>query len=1117
MPPPDSSTGSGRNRPCRPIFGTGLCCLFLAIQGLRGEVARQFPGNPRVLTNTYDIWQIPSEERGERYRIHTEVLIYYFDPKWDVAWGECHGTPAYLPVADSPVPLHAGDRVAIDGIIVPKLERFLWDETRVRVLESGLQFKAKPVARLDQDPDTLKSRLISVSGLIDRLTEDQTHLTLILLSGNFPACVYILKETNAPPRLFKEGDFVRLNGVCSPQFDRDGKLSAVALWVAGPQEVRVIGSLSGDARFNRPVTSADHIGDSMLTNDLLHVEGVVRSHEPGKWVTLWDATGQVMVESKQTMPLRVGDRVEAVGIPYVLGIQVCLRNSLYRPIATNQAMPTPLGPSGNSPLRLAEQIRDLSRTEAALHPRVQLRAIVAWSHPATPFAYVIDASGGVRLANPKWEGVNSDKPGTIVTVKGEVAEGGYVPLVTNAVVSRVGWWSLEAGEPVTLEQALTGVENGRWVEIRGYLRRVTPTNRLVRFELSTSGGEFLAWTPATQSFDYLVGSIVRVRGVCAAIANPRHQLTGIEIWAPKPADIQVEEPAPWDVFAAPKRPLGSLRRFNWQNALNQRVLTFGTVVLHVPGRYLYVQDGLDSVFALSQQTDPLQPGDRVEVVGFPGNQGRRFLLREAVYRRLSRGPEPTPVRLTATHAVNVDLEGLLATAEGTLLNVVVKDGETRLLIQAGESTFEAGLDAGDATDSQNLRGLALGSRLAVAGVYEVQSDEYGKPNSYVLRLRSLRDVRVLRRPPWWTLPRLAMVLLGVLAVSALGLVWGYWVCRKNRLLRHAQAELQAANDQLERRVEERTRELQEQVEAKERARAELAEAQVNLMLTSRQAGMAEVATGVLHNVGNVLNSVNVSAGLLGERLRHLSVESVARTAALLHEHQARLGRFFTEDSKGKALPGYLEKLGEVLLQDKREMQTEVESLVKNIDHIKVIVSMQQSYARVSGVLEEISATDLTEDAIQINAATLDRHRIRVVREYHQAPRALVDRHKVLQILVNLINNAKHALSDQACDRRVTVAISHLEPDRVRISVSDNGVGIAPENLNRVFSQGFTTRKDGHGFGLHSGANAARELGGSLTVHSGGVGCGATFTLDLPTVRKGGLKPAPGPTVIAAPA
>ena len=121
----------------------------------------------------------------------------------------------------------------------------------------------------------------------------------------------------------------------------------------------------------------------------------------------------------------------------------------------------------------------------------------------------------------------------------------------------------------------------------------------------------------------------------------------------------------------------------------------------------------------------------------------------------------------------------------------------------------------------------------------------------------------------------------------------------------------------------------------------------------------------------------------------------------------------------------------------------------------------------------------------------------VERRFSPAPLARVDKHKVLQILINLLRNAKYALDDaNRPDKRITISI---EPagEQVRIAVADNGIGIAPENLARIFGHGFTTRQDGHGFGLHSGANAATEMGASLSVQSAGLGHGATFTLDLP--------------------
>jgi PAS domain S-box-containing protein len=285
------------------------------------------------------------------------------------------------------------------------------------------------------------------------------------------------------------------------------------------------------------------------------------------------------------------------------------------------------------------------------------------------------------------------------------------------------------------------------------------------------------------------------------------------------------------------------------------------------------------------------------------------------------------------------------------------------------------------------------------------------------------------------------------------------------------------------------------------AEAELERMHKQLAAASRQAGMAEIANNVLHNVGNVLNSVNVSAGLIGGKLRDSKDQGLAKVVQLMNEHAADFGAFFTRDAKGKALPGYLNKLVATLATEKRSIVTELESLTKSIDHIKDIVATQQSYSGATSLAEPVQLEDLLEDALRINAGSIARHQITVRKEYAAAPALLLDKHLVLQILVNLIGNAKHAM-DGVPDRlhqitlRTQICGSADEP-RLRIRVEDNGEGIPPESLAKLFTHGFTTRRNGHGFGLHSCALAAKEMRGAISAHSDGPGQGAAFTLDLP--------------------
>ncbi len=1091
---------SGSERPGRWLAGPVVCLLFAMAPAVWGQaIDHQLSPSTSVLTNINQMWTVPQEHAGEEFRIRTEMVIYYFDAEWGNASGECMGIPQWLPIDKSPIPLKAGQRVAIDGVIIPGRQQLIWDKTRIRILEENMPLKAETVRDAGKNSHELNGHLVSVEGLIDHIQDNPTHCIMNFLSGGIPAWAIVLKGTKGSPLHFKEGDFVRMKCVYTARFDRDANLSTLTLWVNSPADIEVIGSINTDARFALPITLSDEIRADQLTGTTVRVEGVVRSYEPGKWVTLWDAAGQVMVQSKQTQPLRFGDRVEAIGYPYQEGVQQCLHDGLYRlAVSTNTTASAPMIGANPLPLRLTEQIRDLSLEEADRHLPVRLRAIVTWSDSGTPFAFVLDASGGIQVVNPKWEEPTVAKPGTIVLLEGVTSKGAFVPVVTNAVLRRVGWWKVEEQRPVTLEQALTGVEEDNWVEMRGFVRDVVQTNGLTRFDLSTSSGEFQAWTPVWAAFDSLKGSIIRVRGVCSAVSDARHQLMGIQIWTPDGQSIETEESTPNDLFGIPSRPLASLRQFSPESALNQRIRTTGTVVLHMPGQYLYVQDGVDSVFALSQQPDALQPGDRVEVVGFPGKEGRKFVLREAVYRRLASGGEPKSVPLSAANFSDVNLEGLLAKTEGVLLNKMEKDGETHLLIQTKDFTSEASLNSA-ATETENkLQALDLGSRLALTGVYEVQNDESGRPRSFRLRLRSWNDVQLLQPPPWWTLARLLWVLAGVFTVFLIALIWGILIARKNALLHQAHAELQMANDQLEIRVAERTREFQDQVAAKELAHTELARAQQSLMLASRRAGMAEVATGVLHNVGNVLNSVNVSTTLLRDQVRTSETHSLLKAAELLKQRNGDLAAFLTSDFRGKLMPEFVIQIAGQLQKEQEKISHELERLAKNVGHIKDIVAMQQNYARVAGVAEEATLASLVEDALQINSAALAHQGIAVIRRFEEVPPLMVDKQKALQILINLILNAKYALEEcTQIVKQLIITIAKTDKECVMVRVEDNGIGIPPENLTRIFAHGFTTRRDGHGFGLHIGALNAREMGGSLSAASEGAGRGATFTLILP--------------------
>jgi signal transduction histidine kinase len=298
-------------------------------------------------------------------------------------------------------------------------------------------------------------------------------------------------------------------------------------------------------------------------------------------------------------------------------------------------------------------------------------------------------------------------------------------------------------------------------------------------------------------------------------------------------------------------------------------------------------------------------------------------------------------------------------------------------------------------------------------------------------------------------------------------------------------------ESLERRVQERTRELQE--------------TQARLVAAARSAGRAEIANNVLHNVGNVRNSINVSVSVVCRALSDSRAEGLARAVQLMKQHEHELGRFMETDPRGKALLGYLDELTDALAQERVQALLDLDRLRRSVDHISYVVVTQQSNAGPSSLLEIAQPEELLEEALRMSGDVISDAGVSIVRQYANAPPSALDKPRLLQILVNLIGNAAQAMEaipEQS--RRLTLSTAIIrdeEGEWLHIMVRDEGEGISVDNPKRLFAHGFTTRKSGHGFGLHSSALAALEMRGRLTAHSDGPGRGATFTVELPFTQE----------------
>lgn len=333
--------------------------------------------------------------------------------------------------------------------------------------------------------------------------------------------------------------------------------------------------------------------------------------------------------------------------------------------------------------------------------------------------------------------------------------------------------------------------------------------------------------------------------------------------------------------------------------------------------------------------------------------------------------------------------------------------------------------------------------------------------------------------------------------------------RNDRLLNRVISELKGVRDELQRNneaLETANSQLRDEMQQRMTAEAERNALQADLVEIARRVGLEELTTNILHNVGNTLNSVNVSLSKIERQIIASKVNSIPQLASLLSQNEERLIDFIRNDPRGQKVPEYIRRLSELLEIEKREIETEIDVLRKSVDHINQIVSYQQAYSKLVEFRELLDVCELIRDALSITAGELDRFGIKAHCEFSVIPPMLVDRRKLIQIMLNLISNAKHAIVDRGEPNgwiRITTELA--EGDILRLVVEDNGLGITKENMGRLFTFGFTTRDEGHGFGLHGCANHAHEMDGKIYAESQGLNAGARFVLELPIISEAEAK------------
>ncbi|MCX7708512.1 MAG: substrate-binding domain-containing protein [Clostridia bacterium] len=271
-----------------------------------------------------------------------------------------------------------------------------------------------------------------------------------------------------------------------------------------------------------------------------------------------------------------------------------------------------------------------------------------------------------------------------------------------------------------------------------------------------------------------------------------------------------------------------------------------------------------------------------------------------------------------------------------------------------------------------------------------------------------------------------------------------------------------------------------------------------LVAQAHREGMADVAIEIIHNIGNLLNSINASAVLMEELTKAPSFDDFSRANRLLAEQINDFDNFLCSDPRGKKLLQFYLKLGDSFIALKSQLFTQVNRLGDKINSVGEMITSQQNYAGVNLALEELDLVGTLEDAIRLLSESLEKFGIKIERKYESTPKVLAQRIKLFHILINVINNAKEAMSKTPMSERVLTLMVYEDPYGKFVSIKDRGCGIPVTELEAIFSYGYTTKKDGHGFGLHSCMSYMNEIGGSIWAESDGYGKGATFMIRFST-------------------
>jgi PAS domain S-box-containing protein len=1104
------------------------------------------------ITDSDQYWHLSIEERAISHPVNFNARINYFDPDWRLFWVEWDGVGGYLPLAQgsSHFPVHEGQLVHIEGTMVPS-KGYSTDTLKMTVLQENAPFQIWPTAGRIGEIHKLDRHMVSVEGYVDsQIHNGENHERMVVVVDDRPVICWFRAPPETAPNF--QGKFIHVVGLYSGRTDPSGTQTMVEIWTPHLSDIQVIGSIAKDTRFDQPPVPIGEITSRDPGSKVL-IHGRVQHQQLGSVIVIRDETGEISVGSVQRQRLPIGSPVEAVGETALVGSSWVLRSALYRP--AKNAVATDEDSEKRSLIQTIAEVRQLTSVEASTRRPLNVSGVVTWSLPGEDYFYLQDVSGGIRVHadHKKFETPDNGKR---LQIKGVSYNTGLVPGIEAEQIIDLGAMGTPRPPEVSLDQAMTGSEEGQWIEMRGFLSRIEAVGEWQCIHVTTAAGEFVARLRSSRQWTATPGSLIRVHGACEALLDENQRISQITLHVPFLHDLSVDEEAPADPFQLPLRPVNSLAQLSALHGLTRAHIT-AIVQYQVPGRYIYVRDADLGLLVFSPSHQIVNPGDTIEVVGLLGREGVRTVLRESVFRKISTGPSPEPKVVDDVSKIAISLDSRLVKVRGTLIEVVPSATSTRLTLQNGRTVFEALFD--HATDGSLPNHVVPGAGLELTGIYHVDFDDSRQSRGFQLLLRSAKDVAVYQRPRLWTVQR---------ALGFSGLLGGFTLA----------GFLWAAS--LRRRVAQQTTQIRTQL-------------QKEGMLENRQRGIVENASDFIFTTD--LDGRFTSFNPAGERMtgydrataltmniRDLLVsdEPDAKPIALIpdndgtvtfqHQLRTRDGRVIWIETSSRLLRegdsasilgivrdiSERKQIEETLkhARDAAEANTKAKSeFLANMSHeirtpMNAVIGMsnllldtslddqQRDFAETIRNGAEALLTVLNDildfskiEAGRMQFETLDfdlRETVESTAELLAARAAAKDLELIVslaptltnhlrgdpsrlrQVLLNLLGNAIKFTQAGEVVLRVEPRAESASDIEIYFEVADTGVGIAPEEQARLFkpfsqADSSTTRRfGGTGLGLAISKQIVELMGGVCSVRST-PGVGSVFSFTARFARQSG--------------